>query len=51
MSGIKLNPEKVKKIRQLYKSGGLTQEILGERFGVSKYMISLIVRRLVWKKV
>jgi len=45
----KLNEVKVAKIRRLYATGGYSQAVLGEKFGVHQSIISDIVRHKIWK--
>lgn len=47
----KLTDADVKMIRQKYATGGITQQELGNEFGVSNTTISQIVRRQTWKHV
>lgn len=47
----KLVAEQVVAIRRRAKSGSWTQEELAEQFGVSRQLISKIVRKQVWKEV
>lgn len=46
--GSMLSQKDVRRIRELYASGKHTQTRLGERFGVTRQNISLIVRRINW---
>ncbi len=47
----KLTDEDVIEIRRLYATGEHTQRELGDRFGVDRATIGLIVRRETWKHV
>ena len=47
----KLSEEKVKEIRKLYATDDFTLEYLGKKFGVCFQLISLIVRRKIWKHI
>lgn len=47
----KITEKDVLEIRALYAKGGITQEALGKKFGLSQYPISRIVRRVGWKHV
>lgn len=45
----KLNDMQVFEIRRAYAAGGVSLQQLGTKFGVSKVMVGLIVRRIMWK--
>lgn len=47
----KLNPDKVREIRRLYAQGGISQQRLGDMFGIDQTIVSDIVRRRSWKHV
>lgn len=47
----RLSAEEVAEIRALHAAGGVTQHALGDRFGVSGSLISLIVRGKLWKEI
>jgi hypothetical protein len=47
----KLTDEDVLEIRKLYATGKWTYPLLGDRFGVDKSNIGLIVRKLHWKHI
>lgn len=47
----KLTEENIVEIRARYAAGGVTQEMLGVKFGVSQVLVGLIVRRRIWKHV
>ena len=47
----KLNEQQVSEILALYATGDYHQKVLGERYGVSQRMISLITRREKWQHV
>jgi hypothetical protein len=47
----KLTADQVVEIRRLYKAGGITQQRLAARFGVSDSMICFIVKNQHWKSV
>lgn len=47
-STTKLDSEKVKSIRILYKKGGATQKELGEKYGVDQSDISRIINNKMW---
>lgn len=47
----KLNDEKVREIRARYAAGGVTQQELADRYGVSQHAIALVTRRKTWKHV
>jgi len=47
----KITAAQVIEIRTLYAAGGLTQPQLGERFGLDRSAISLILRRKNWKHI
>ena len=47
----KLNPENVKKIRELYNTGKYTQQQIGDIFGLKKKHIGAVVTRRIWKLV
>jgi hypothetical protein len=46
-----LNEDEVRAIRARYAEGGISQAELGEQYGVTQVMISLIVRRKSWKHI
>ena len=50
-SGRKLNPIKVKKMRDQYSDEGVTHAVLAERFGVSNSTVGAVVSRATWKDV
>ena len=47
----KITDDDVRAIRCLYATGNFTQRQIGQRFGVSDVMVSLIVRRISWSHV
>jgi hypothetical protein len=47
----KLNTTKILEIRSLYAAGGITQEMLAQRYSVSQMVISRIVRGERWRHV
>ncbi len=47
----KLDADKVRFIRKLHASGGVTYKELGERFGVSGVNIAAVVTRKSWKHI
>lgn len=47
----KLTKDEVIKIRELYASSGLGQKEIGQMFGITKYAVSLIIRRKNWKHI
>lgn len=47
----KLDPADVIEIRRLYDDGGTLQRELADRFGVTQNLISMIVRRQIWKHI
>lgn len=44
----KLTPDKVFEIRMLYKRGAISQQALGQRFGIAQSQVSQIVRQAQW---
>lgn len=66
-SGLRLHPERVargehnanskltatdvREIRRLYAAGGISQEQLGQRFGVGQSIVSAVIRRQWWRHV
>ena len=46
--GAKLTEEQVLEIRRRYAAGGVSQQALGDEFGVAQHTISDIVRRRYW---
>lgn len=50
MPAAKLNMEKVREIRRLYKEGAGSQRSLAKEFGVTKTAIAVIVRNEGWKE-
>lgn len=48
---VKLTREKVLKIRETYANGGISQEKLGEKYGVSRGAIFAIIHRITWKHI
>lgn len=51
LASAKLNEEKVKEIRRLYKAGGTSHRALAREFGVSKSLITQILNREWWAHV
>lgn len=47
----KVTPEMVRKIRQLYSLGNISQSELGKRFGIRQAHVSCIVRRTAWTHI
>ena len=47
----KLTSDKVLRIRELYASGGVSQQRLGVQFDTATTNISAVVRRLTWKYI
>jgi hypothetical protein len=47
----KLDADSVREIRGLYADGRYTQEVLGQRFGVSRRLISAIVNHERWSHI
>jgi hypothetical protein len=47
----KLTPAAVKRIRRRYAEGGITQQMLAERVGVTASVISKVVRRALWAHI
>lgn len=47
----KLTEEQVRDIRRLYAAGGVTYKELARRYGVAKYAIQSVVKRLTWREV
>lgn len=47
----KLTEELVRKIRQEYAQGGITQASLGKKYGFAQMTISCLVRRVTWNHV
>lgn len=47
----KLTEDEVRAIRARYKAGGVTQQTLADQYGVSQFVVSLIVRRKSWAHV
>jgi hypothetical protein len=47
-ANLKLMPDQVRRIRNSYAEGSITQRELGEHFGVSQDTISRIVNRKTW---
>ena len=50
-SQAKLKECQVKEIREMYKSGNLSQEKIGEIFNVSRALISMIIHRKKWAHI
>jgi hypothetical protein len=46
----KLVEEQVREIRELFRIGGISQSELGKRYRVHQSLISLIVRRKIWRR-
>jgi hypothetical protein len=51
VGGSKLTAEQVRDIRALYAAGGVTQQMLGDRFGVKRETIGYIIRGDNWLHV
>lgn len=49
VGGSKLTIDQVKQIRSLYAAGGITQEKLGEQFGVTRRAIGKIIKGQNWR--
>lgn len=47
----KLQPEEVKRMREIYNKGGIKQKELASMFGIDHRTVSYIVRNLTWKWV
>lgn len=47
----KLDPSKVKIIRERYARGGISQQKLADEYGVDQFTISQVVRGRLWKEV
>jgi DNA-binding transcriptional regulator LsrR (DeoR family) len=47
----KLKEEDVREIRRLYVMGHISRQELGLRFGVSRQVVSRVIRRETWKYV
>ena len=47
----KATDKSVRKIRQIYAAGGITQDELGAQYGISPSVISRIINRKIWKHV
>jgi DNA-binding XRE family transcriptional regulator len=45
----KLNPTKVRKIRRLYKAGGISRSALAQKFGVSRNTIGKVISGETWE--
>ena len=48
-NSLKLTPEQVAAIRAEYAAGGVTQEALAKRYGVTRGNIGMIIRGVNWK--
>lgn len=47
----KLDPAKVKMIRERYAKGGVTQRQLAAQYGVAQITVSFLLRRVTWRCV
>lgn len=50
-SPTRLNENQVKKIRKLFAGGNFTQREIAQKFNISRYGVSSIVRRVNWKHI
>jgi hypothetical protein len=50
-SGSKLTASQVVSIREIFRAGGVTQQDLAERFGISPSQVNNIVHRRHWREV
>jgi len=47
----KLSNEQVVEIRQRYAEGDVSQQFLANQFGISQWVVSAIVRRMIWTHI
>lgn len=47
----KVTSDQVREIRALWAAGGITRQVLGERYGITKHNVYSIVHRITWKDV
>lgn len=47
----KATEDSVREIRRIYAAGGITQDELCSRYGISSSVISRIITRKIWKHV
>ncbi len=49
--GSKLNDEKVREIRKIYASGGISQNQLAKQYGITQATLGQVTRRVCWRHV
>jgi transposase len=47
----KLTEDDVRAIRRDYKSGGVTHQDLADRYGISKHLVYLVIKRKMWRHI
>jgi HNH endonuclease len=47
----KLTAEQVKEIRDLYAAGGITQQVIADRYGINQRAVSAIICRVNWARL